>query len=49
MAKAIIHNSNYASVEEAQTAVDRYIDERNLYFHDHPKVAGKKSEERKLL
>lgn len=41
MAKAVIHNSNYASVEEAQAAVDRYINERNLYFRDHPKVAGK--------
>jgi hypothetical protein len=41
MVKAVIHNSNYASVEEAQTAVDRYINERNQYFRDHPKVAGK--------
>jgi len=42
MAKAIIHNSNYASVEEAQAAVDRYFNERNLYFQVHPKVAGKR-------
>lgn len=42
MAKAIIHNSNYTSVEEAQAAVDRYFSERNLYFRDHPKVAGKR-------
>jgi transposase len=42
MAKAIIHNSNYASVEEAQAAVDQYFEERNRQFRDHPKVAGKK-------
>ena len=42
MAKAIIHNSNYASVEEAQAAVDQYFNERNLYFQDRPKVAGKR-------
>ena len=42
MAKAIIHNSNYASVEEAQAAVDQYFDERNRHFRDHPKVAGKR-------
>jgi hypothetical protein len=42
MAKAIIHNSNYTSVEEAQAAIDRYFDERNRYFRDHPKVAGKR-------
>ena len=40
MAKAVIHNSNYKSVEEAQAAVDRYIKERNLHFRNHPKVAG---------
>jgi len=42
MAKAIIHNSNYASVEEAQAAIDRYFDERNRHCRNHPKVAGKK-------
>jgi hypothetical protein len=42
MAKAIIHNSNYASVEEAQAAVDQYFDERNMHFRNYPKVAGKK-------
>jgi transposase len=42
MAKAIIHNSNYASLQEAQAAVARYFEERNRYFRDHPKVAGKR-------
>lgn len=42
MAKAIIHNSNYQSVEECKEAVDRYFCERNQYFLKHPKRAGKK-------
>jgi transposase len=42
MARAIIHNSDYASVEEAQRAIDRYFAERNDYFTLHPKRAGKK-------
>ena len=42
MARAIIHNSNYSSVDEAKEAIDRYFRERNQYFLDHPKVAGNK-------
>ncbi len=42
MAKAIIHNSDYQSVEECQEAIDRYISERNEYFIQNPKRAGKK-------
>jgi len=42
MAKAIIHNSNYASVEECMVAIDRYFGERNLYFKKNPKRAGNK-------
>jgi transposase len=42
MARAIIHNSNYNSVDEAKEAIDRYIRERNQYFQDHPKIAGNK-------
>jgi transposase len=42
MAKAIIHNSDYASVEEAKAAIDRYFAERNQAFKEHPKRAGKK-------
>lgn len=42
MAKAVIHNSNYQSVEECQVAIDRHFDERNQHFKDHPKRAGKK-------
>lgn len=42
MATAIIHNSNYSSVEAAKNAIDRYIKERNEYFHKYPKRAGDK-------
>jgi hypothetical protein len=42
MARAIIHNSDYQSVEEAVTAIDRYFQERNNHFHNYPKKAGKR-------
>jgi len=42
MAKAIIHNSDYQSVEECKSAIDRYYAERNEYFRKHPKRAGNK-------
>ncbi len=42
MAKAIIHNSDYASVEECKAAIDRYFAERNQYFFENPKRAGNK-------
>jgi len=41
MAKAIIHNSNYQSVDECKNAIDRYFDERNKIFIENPKRAGK--------
>ena len=40
MARAVIHNSNYTSVDEAKRAIDRYLTERNEYFRKHPKSAG---------
>ena len=40
MAKAIIHNSDYQSVEEAKAAIDRYFLDRNDYFKKNPKKAG---------
>ncbi len=42
MAKAIIHNSDYQSVEECKQAIDRYFKERNEYYQLHPKKAGNK-------
>ncbi len=42
MAKAIIHNSDYACVQECKAAIDRYFAERNQYFLENPKRAGNK-------
>ena len=42
MSRAIIHNSNYASKEDAMHAIDLYFAERNQHYIDHPKAAGKK-------
>jgi transposase len=42
MARAIIHNSDYASVEAAKAAIDRYFAERNDHFQKYPRRAGKK-------
>ncbi len=42
MARAIIHNSDYDSLEECQAAVDRYFLERNGHFLQNPKHAGNK-------
>ena len=42
MAKAIIHNSNYQSVDECKLAINRYFFERNQAFLERPKRAGKK-------
>jgi transposase len=42
MARAIIHNSDYKSVDDAKSAIDRYFDERNRHFLAHPRRAGNK-------
>lgn len=42
MAKAIIHNSDYASASEAMAAIDRYFAERNEQFRKNPRRAGRK-------
>jgi hypothetical protein len=42
MARAIIHNSDYSSVEAAMDAIDRYIKDRNEYFSTHHQRAGQK-------
>ena len=42
MSRAVIHNSNYATKDEAKAAIDRYFLERNEYFQKHPKRAGNK-------
>jgi transposase len=42
MSRAILHNSNYQSVDECKAAIDRYISDRNKYFVESPKRAGNK-------
>ena len=50
MARAIIHNSDYPSLEGAQAAIDRYFSTRNERFSQNPRRAGKKiwGDEREL-
>jgi transposase len=40
LARAVIHNSNYQSIEELKDAIDRYFLERNLRYEENPKRAG---------
>ena len=42
MAKAIIHNSNYHSVDDCKAAIDLYFNDRNYFFNANPKKAGNK-------
>ena len=42
MARAIIHNSNYDSVNECKSSIDLHFKERNEYFDKNPKKAGNK-------
>jgi hypothetical protein len=40
--RAIIHNSDYKSVDETKRAIDRYFAERNAHFKEYPRHAGSK-------
>jgi transposase len=42
MSRAIIHNSDYASADDAKAAIDRYFAERNAHFRENPRRAGGK-------
>ena len=42
MARAIIHNSDYTTLDDAKAAIDRYLADRNEHFRQFPKKAGKK-------
>ena len=42
MARAVIHNSDYRTVEDAKTAIDRHFEGRNAHFTRHPRRAGRK-------
>jgi hypothetical protein len=43
MAKGIIQNSDYPCVEEARDPIDRYLNDRNEHFAQHPRRAGQKT------
>ena len=40
MSRAIIHNSNYATLDDAKEAIDKYFADRNEQFRKSPKRAG---------
>jgi transposase len=42
MSQAIIQNSDYPTLDAAKAAIDRYFEERNASFREHPQRAGKK-------
>jgi len=42
MSRAIIHNSDYQSVDECKTAIDAYFRQRNEHFRVRPQRAGSK-------
>jgi transposase len=42
MARAIIHNSDYKTMDDAKAAINRYFKERNSHFKQYPQRAGKK-------
>ena len=42
LAKSIIHNSDYASLDECKAAVTLYFKTRNEHFINHPRKAGNK-------
>jgi hypothetical protein len=42
MARAIMHNSDYPSIEAARTSIDQYLQTRNEHFRADPSRAGQK-------
>jgi transposase len=42
MARSIVHNSDYKTLDDARAAFDRYFEERNAHFRQHPRRAGNK-------
>jgi transposase len=42
MARSIIHNSDYKTLDEAKAAINRHFADRNAHFKLHPKRAGRK-------
>jgi transposase len=42
LARGVIHNSDYPSLEAAERSIDEYFEARNQYFREHPRRAGRK-------
>ena len=42
MKRAVIHGSDYQSVNEMKSAISIHFSERNAFFKENPKRAGKK-------
>ena len=42
MSPAIIHGSDYPTLDDAKAAIDRHFEERNVRFQEHLQRAGKK-------
>jgi transposase len=42
MARSIVHNSDYKMLDDAKAAFDRYFEERNAHFRQHPRRVGNK-------
>jgi transposase len=42
LARSIIHNSDYRTLDDAKAAIDRYFEDRNKHFLQYPKRAGRK-------
>jgi transposase len=42
MARSIVHNSDYKTLDDAKAAFDRHFEERNAHFRQHPRRAGNK-------
>lgn len=49
MKRAVIHNSNFGSAEEMETAVDGYFKARNQHFQENPKRAGNKIGDKEIF
>jgi len=42
MKRAVIHNSDYASINDMQQAIAQHFEERNAFYRANPKRAGNK-------
>ncbi len=47
MARAVIHNSDYQSVDECKEAIDLYFEERNMAFIENPSAQEKRFGEKR--